>query len=133
MEDEPDHVWFVERALRSRRIDNPLRVVDRGDLALAYLAGEGPYADRAAYPLPGLILLDLKLPRVSGFEILDWLRGRPDLRRVPVAILTSSKHPRDLKRALELGAATYMVKPADAAELAALVDAVRLCLPSLAV
>jgi CheY-like chemotaxis protein len=112
VEDSPDDVLFIRRAFSKARLVNPLQFAEDGEQAIAYLSGTGGYADRTAHPLPMLILLDLKLPRLSGLEFLAWLRGQqPDLRRIPVVVLTSSRESSDVNRAYELGASTYLVKP----------------------
>lgn len=111
VEDNPDDVLLIRRAFRKAHIVNPLFVVGDGEQAIAYLSGTGPYADRRTYPLPMLILLDLKLPRVSGFEVLAWLRRQPRLKRMPVVVLTSSRESPDINRAYELCANSYLVKP----------------------
>jgi CheY-like chemotaxis protein len=117
VEDDPDDALLAERAFRRTNVANPLRVVADGDEAVAYLAGEGRFADREANPLPVLVLLDLKLPRRSGFEVLEWLRAEPGLERLPVVVLTSSRETTDIDRAYELGANSYVVKPVDFASL----------------
>ena len=111
VEDDPDDVLLTQRAFRKLGTRAPVHVVGDGDGALAYLAGEGEYADREAHPLPDLLLLDLKLPRRSGFEVLEWLRGQPGLRRLPVVVLTGSREAPDVDRALDLGANSYLLKP----------------------
>jgi CheY-like chemotaxis protein len=113
VEDSEDDQLLIRRAFAKAKLSNPLHVVDDGDKAVAYLAGEGAYADRAAHPLPTLLLLDLKLPRRSGHEVLAWLRADPALRRLPVVILTSSAESADVKRAYDLGANSYLVKPVE--------------------
>jgi CheY-like chemotaxis protein len=80
------------------------------------LSGVGAYADRAKHPLPCLVLLDLKMPRVSGLEVLEWIRQQPNLRRLIVVIFSSSAHPGDIERAYELGANSYIAKPSDMAQ-----------------
>lgn len=122
VEDEPIDVLTIRRALQKAQVTNPMQVVGDGDAAVAYLGGEPPYADRAAYPLPIVILLDLKLPRRSGLEVLAWLRAQPVLKRLPVIVLTSSREDEDINRAYELGANSYLVKPV---ELQALVEMMR--------
>ena len=110
VEDEPNDVFLIGRALQKGGITTPLHTVENGELAVSYLSGEGPYADRGRYPLPIVVLLDLKLPRKTGLEVLEWLRGTP-LRRLPVVVLTSSKDASDVARAYDLGANSYLVKP----------------------
>ena len=111
VEDNPDDVALFQRAFRKANIANPLRVVTDGEEAVAYLAGRGEYAERARHPLPVLVLLDLKLPKRSGYEVLAWLRRQEGLRRLPVAVLTSSRQAADVNRAYDLGANAYLQKP----------------------
>lgn len=112
VEDDPDDVVLLRRAFDRARFVNPIVVVSDGDAAVAYLAGEGEYADRTEYPLPELVLLDLKLPRRSGHEVLEWIRREAGMTGLPVVILTASRENADLARAYELGANSYLVKPA---------------------
>ena len=126
VEDDPNDVLLMERALGKAKLVNPLHVVEDGEQALAYLEGQGPYADRARYPLPVLILLDLKLPRMSGLEVLAWLRQQPGLKRIPVVVLTSSNEPADVNRAYDLGSNSYLVKPGGQEEMLELVKALNL-------
>ena len=111
VEDNPDDVLLIRRAFAKAGTTAPLNVVSDGEAAVAYLAGEGAYADRAHFPLPALLLLDLKRPPKSGLEVLEWLRARPGLRRLPVVVLTSSRESVDVQRAYDLGANSYLVKP----------------------
>ena len=111
VEDDPNDILLIQRAFAKARILNPLRTVSNGDEAVAYLAGEGIHADRENFPVPVLVLLDLKLPRRSGLEVLAWIRGQPGLKRLPVVVLTSSKESVDINRAYDLGANSYLVKP----------------------
>lgn len=117
VEDEPNDVLLVKRAFRKAGTNVPLHVVNDGQAAVDYLAGHGIYADRAVYPLPTLLLLDLKLPRKSGHEVLEWLRNQRELHRMPVVVLTSSKESSDVNRAYDLGANSYLVKPVAFADL----------------
>jgi CheY-like chemotaxis protein len=117
VEDNPKDVFLVQRALRKAEILTPLQVVSDGDAALQYLLGEAPYSDRAAHPLPVVVLLDLKLPRRSGAEVLTWIRQQPPLRRLPVVVLTSSREYADINRIYDLGANAYIVKPTDFEQL----------------
>jgi CheY-like chemotaxis protein len=112
-EDNSTDALMVQRAFRKANLLNPLQVVDDGDKAVAYLAGAAPYADRDRHPLPVLLLLDLKLPRRSGLEVLAWLKQQPAVRRLPVVVLTSSRDNGDVNRAYDLGANSYLVKPVD--------------------
>ena len=111
VEDDPNDVALIRRAFKKARILNPLNIVHDGEEAIAYLAGQGEYADRSKFPLPAVVLLDLKLPRRSGHEVLAWLRQQPGLRRLPVVVLTSSSDTPDVRQAYDLGANSYLVKP----------------------
>ncbi len=113
VEDNADDVLLMQRAFRKANLINPLAVVTDGEQAIDYLAGNGVYADRAKYPLPVLVLLDIKLPRKSGHEVLAWLKQNPGLRRVPVVMLTSSGETADVNRAYDLGANSYLLKPVE--------------------
>ncbi len=113
VEDNSTDVLMIQRAFKKANLLNPIQVVDDGDKAVAYLGGEGAYADREKYPIPVLVLLDLKLPRRSGLEVLEWLRRQERVRRLPVVVLTSSKETTDVNQAYDLGANSYLVKPVD--------------------
>ena len=121
VEDDANDVALTQRAFRKGGIPHPLTVVGDGEEAIAYLAGQGRYAERA---LPGLVLLDLKLPRKSGLEVLAWIRSQPGLRRLPVVVLTSSKESADVNRAYDHGVNSYLVKPVDFDDLLAMVRSV---------
>ncbi len=125
VEDEEADVLLLQHVLSKAGISNPLQTVKDGKLARDYLAGDGPFADRKRYPLPGLVLLDLNLPYWSGFEVLAWVRQQPHLRRVPVVVFSSSSRPDDIARAYDAGANGYLVKPNALADLTTLVLAVR--------
>ncbi len=111
VEDDANDQILIQRAFAKAEIKNPVYTVEDGDAAVAYLAGEGAYADRDDHPLPGVVLLDLKLPRRSGLEVLEWVRQSPTLRRLPIVVLTSSRESADVNRAYDLGANSYLVKP----------------------
>jgi len=113
VEDNPTDVMLIQRAFLKANIGNPLQIVRDGDAAVQYLAGEGAFADRAEHPLPAVMLLDLKLPRRSGLEVLQWVRARTPLRRLPVVVLTSSNQSQEVNRAYDLGANSYLVKPVE--------------------
>jgi len=114
VEDDLNDIFLVKRAFKMARIQNPLQVVTDGQEAIQYLEGQGKYSDRRVYPLPKLIVMDIKMPRLSGFEVLEWVKGdgKP-LRRIPIVIVSSSGNPADVNRAYELGANAYMVKPVE--------------------
>jgi CheY-like chemotaxis protein len=113
VEDDLDDIFMVQRAFKKAHIPNPLQIVTDGEQATSFLQGEGKYADRHLHPLPQLIVMDLKMPRKSGFEMLEWIKNDSHLRRIPVVIVSSSDEPSDINRAYELGANAYMVKPMD--------------------
>jgi len=112
-EDEEDYVLLIQRAFAQAKIPNPLHVVWNGQEAISYLKGDGKYSNRGEYPLPDLFLLDLKMPRVNGFEVLKWVREQPGLAPLRVLVLTSSDQIRDVNEAYKLGANSFLVKPMD--------------------
>jgi len=122
VEDDPNDAALTEMAFERARFRNPLHVVTDGEQAIAYLAAKDPYADRGRFPLPILVLLDLKLPRRSGLDVLEWIRSTPILRRMPVVVLTSSAQSPDINRAYDVGANSYLVKPVALENLVSLVQ-----------
>jgi len=112
VEDDEHDVFFFRRALAKAELQFPWRLVVDGEQAVQYLSGEGQYSDRAAHPLPDVIFLDLKLPYLGGMEVLEYIKNQPALRDIDVIVSTSSPEERDRKRAFELGAKEYLVKPA---------------------
>jgi CheY-like chemotaxis protein len=112
-EDDEDYVLLIKGAFSQAKITNPVHVVWNGQEAIYYLKGEGRYSNRDEFPLPDLLLLDLKMPRINGFEVLKWLRGQPGLSGMRVLVLTSSDAIRDVNEAYRLGANSFMVKPMD--------------------
>jgi CheY-like chemotaxis protein len=111
VEDNRMDVELALDAFREARLMNPVHVASNGQSALDYVFGRGQYADRVAYPLPKLILLDLKMPGIDGFEVLRQIKASPILKRLPVIILTSSKEEGDRALSYDNGANSYLVKP----------------------
>jgi CheY-like chemotaxis protein len=125
VEDEPDDVLFMGRAFTKAGLVDWLRAVGDGRDAIDYLEGRGGYADRGQHPVPALVLLDLNLPVVSGFEVLKWLSGRPELKEVPVVVFSSSAREEDKVKARELGARGFIEKPSSTAGLNAVVEGLK--------
>ena len=117
VEDNPDDILLVQRAIKRLGVRANVAVVEHGDAAIDYLSGSGRYADRAQHPLPDVVLLDLKLPRRSGHEVLDWVRRQPALDATPVVIMTSSTEEADVRRAYRGRANSYLRKPVAFADL----------------
>jgi DNA-binding response OmpR family regulator len=126
VEDSVDDVFFLKHAFKEAGIDNPLLVAYDGKEAKDYLGGSGKYADRTVFPLPGLMLLDLKLPRVMGLEVLKWVRQQSDFKTLIVIVLTSSSQVADINAAYQLGANSYLVKPSSPAELVKMARGIKL-------
>lgn len=126
VEDNEDDAFFMVQALKDAEIVNPLRQVEDGQQAIDYLAGTGQYADRAQYPLPTVVFLDLKLPLKSGHEVLQWIRAQPQFKKLIVIVLTSSNEPVDLNRSYQLGANSFVVKPPTPQQLLELAEAFKL-------
>lgn len=119
-DDDESDAFFLRRAVEACAPDSRIFCVSDGEQALDYLAGHGRYSDREAYPPPDRLLLDVKMPKLGGFEVLEWLRARPQLVGLKVAILSGSQLPDDMERARKWGAA-YLVKPLEYAALARVV------------
>lgn len=122
VEDEEGDVFFMRQAMKKADVLNPLKVASNGQEAIDYFQGTGKFANREEFPLPCLVLLDLKLPRVMGLDVLKWLRQQTE--RVIVLILTSSKEEADIATAYHLGANGYLVKPSDAGQLTDMVKSI---------
>jgi CheY-like chemotaxis protein len=123
IEDNADDVFLMKRALKAARVMNPLYVVEHGQEAVDYLGGAGKFADRESYPLPAVVFLDLKLPFISGHEVLAWIRRQKQLESLVVVVLTSSNEASDLSRCYSLGANSYVVKPPTSEQLEELAKA----------
>lgn len=120
-EDTPADVLLLKRALSKANITNPVQVVETGKEAVEYLTGSRKFANRHAYPVPGLLFTDLSMPYMNGFDLLRWLRARPEFSSLPVIVLSSSKVDIDMKQAYQLGADSYLVKPNRFADLVGMV------------
>ena len=118
VEDSEEDVFLLRYAFQRADIKTPVQVVEDRQQAIDYLAGIGKFADRQEFPLPCLVLLDLKLPHKMGLEVLEWIRQQPAVKSLIVIILSSSVHEGDLRRAYELGANAFLVKPSDANTMA---------------
>jgi CheY-like chemotaxis protein len=116
VEDDPNDVHFFRLGLEKAGLAGGLQVAQDGEEAVDYIEGHGRYENRALHPLPALIVLDLKLPKKGGLEVLRWLRKESLLKELPVIILTSSKEPNDVAAARALGVAAYEVKTVDILE-----------------
>lgn len=123
VEDDPADVRLLQRAFEKVESSIEFFRLSNGDEAVAYLNGDEPFHDRKKHPLPALVLLDIKLPRRSGLEVLEWIRTQKNtLHRLPVVMLTSSRHMVDVNRAYDLGANSYLAKPETPAELNELIS-----------
>jgi DNA-binding response OmpR family regulator len=125
VEDDPNDVLFMCRALKKAQVRQTVRVASDGQQAIDYLEGSGIYGDRTRYPFPCLVLLDLKLPKKSGLEVLRWLRSHAEHKDLPVVMLTSSGETRDREAALKHGIEAYQVKPLSFDALVRLANEIR--------
>lgn len=121
-DDNADDRFLFEHAYREAGITQPLRIVDDGAEVEAYLRGDGMYGERQKYPVPGLIVLDLKMPRRTGQETLEWIRASADWKTMPVLMLSASMHPGDIDRAYAGGINAFLVKPSAASDLTRLMS-----------
>ena len=126
-EDDRNDIYLMRRAFEKAGIPNPLFVVCNGQEAVDYLAGTGDYAAREKFPLPGLMLLDLKMPWMDGFDVLAWLRRQRQFDTLPVVVMTSSHLQSDIDRSRQMGVYDYRVKPHHFEDLVRLLDDVRKC------
>ena len=113
VEDDPNDALIAQRAFKQAGVPHWIIRLPDGEEAIKYLSGKGQYSDRKANPLPVLVLLDLKMPKITGFDVLTWIRTRPELASIPVVILTGSGLERDRAEAQKLGAVGYEIKPVD--------------------
>ena len=122
IEDDPNDIILFEKAVKKNILPVGFSVVRDGEKAISYLSGCGKYKNRKDYPLPNLIVVDLKLPRKSGFEVLEWIKNHTEVKNIPVVVLSSSKQMQDVKLAYRLGTNSYLVKPVGFKELHKLVE-----------
>ena len=125
IEDDENDVTLVEIALKGSQIPVILKSVGDGLEGLNYLNGTGQFADRTRFPIPNIIILDLKMPRMSGMEFLSYVKDHPELRIIPTIVMSASKLDADVFRAYQLGANSFMVKPNDLATLTQMVKAIQ--------
>ena len=123
-EDDPTDAFFLQRAFAKAGVSVGLKFVRDGQEAIDYLRGEPPFTDRGTHPMPQLLLLDLKMPRLNGFEVLSWLKTQPGLKRLLAIVFSSSAEAGDINRAYDLGANSYLVKPHATEQLLELVNRV---------
>ena len=116
-DDSEDDLFFVKRALESSGVGEFFRGVEDGQQAVEYLQGKGKFADREKYPFPNVLLIDIKMPRMNGFDVLKWLEAHPQCKVIPTIIFSSSKQDQDVHQAYVLGVNAYIEKPSSASEL----------------
>ncbi|HXS68123.1 MAG TPA: response regulator [Candidatus Polarisedimenticolia bacterium] len=121
VEDEENDATLMKMAFKKNNIMNPVQWARDGLEAIAYLNGEGVFSDRGKYPFPEVLILDLKMPRMGGLELLSWIREHPEYRVIPTLVMSSSRQDLDVEKAYNLGANTYMIKPSSFEELAQIV------------
>jgi len=126
-EDDENDIFLMGRAFDRAGIPNPLFVLRNGQQVINYLSGAGDYAQREQFPLPGLVLLDLKMPWMDGFDVLKWVRAHPQFDALPIVVLTSSKLQTDIDKSRQYGVFDYRVKPHGFSDLVLLLDDVRKC------
>jgi CheY-like chemotaxis protein len=124
LEDDENDIFFMQRAWKQAGILHPLLVLEDGQTGIDYLRGAGRFADREKYPLPYLLLLDLKLPKLSGKEVLSWIREQPEWQTLIVIVLSSSSLDKDINEVYQLGANSFLAKPSTLDKRLALVKQV---------
>lgn len=116
-EDDPNDLELLRHVVSDNGVEVDFQSAHDGEQVLSYLQGEGGFGNRLLHPLPDIVVLDLKMPRMNGFEVLEWLRQRRGLSRIPVIVLSGSGLETDVEEAYRLGANTYFTKPGQLAEL----------------
>ena len=125
VDDSIDDLVLMRFAFKRAAFNTSLREVYNGEEAIAYLNGAGPYSDRHKFPLPVVMLLDLNMPMKNGFDVLEWVRTRPGLKRMSIIILTASMRAKDMEQAFDLGANSFLVKPGSIEGLTAMIRCLR--------
>ena len=125
VDDSPHDVVLIRLAFRRVGIIDTIHLVKDGDEAMRYIKGEGAYADRHQFPVPTLVLLDLKMPQTSGFEVLSWIRNQPALSGVVIVVMSGSKNDADIERAYALGANSYLIKPSRFEEMVKMMETLK--------
>ena len=125
VDDSEDDIMLMKHAFQAAQFKPSVQTVSNGEEALAYLKGEDAFANREEFPLPTVMLLDLNMPRVTGFDVLAWVRTQPLLRRLTIIVFSASARAEDVERAYELGVSSYLVKPTTVAELIAMMCSLR--------
>jgi CheY-like chemotaxis protein len=125
VDDNPHDVVLIRLAFRRVGIIDTIHLVKDGDEAMRYIRGEGAYADRHQFPVPTLVLLDLKMPQTSGFDVLRWIREQPKLAAVVIVVMSGSKNDADIERAYSLGANSYLIKPSRFEEMVKMMETLK--------
>jgi CheY-like chemotaxis protein len=123
IEDNEDDAFLLRAALNREGINSSVHLVANGKEGVRYLLGEGAYADRVQSPLPDVIFTDLNLPIMSGFDVLSWLKGHPELSVLPTMVISASNRDEDIQKAYQLGANAYLIKPGSLAQLQKIIRA----------
>jgi CheY-like chemotaxis protein len=124
VDDDENDIYLFQHAMMAAEVANPVQVVTNGQQAIDYLKGAGKFSDRHQYPLPGLVLLDLKLPYVMGLDVLKWIRQQSGAPLI-VILLTASAEPADVATAYRLGANAFLTKPTEAAKFVDMVKSIK--------
>jgi CheY-like chemotaxis protein len=125
VDDDPNDRFLIRRSFQKLGIENPLIEVTDGVAAIAYLEGQGPYVDRVKYPFPGILLLDLQMPRMDGLQVLEWIRSKLTVTGFLIIVLSRLDEIRQVNRAYALGANSFLTKPGTEEDLHALITAFR--------
>ena len=131
-DDDEQDIFLLRRAFKKAGLSHAILDVHDGEEVMRYLVGGNGFDDRARFPMPGLLVLDIKMPKANGFDVLAWLKTQPELKELPVVMLSSSSEERDIEKARELGALDYFVKSSQFEDLQKLARTlVTRCLKSL--